>query len=331
MANQTRQRRRRRRSRNPYIESIRSLQRHAEAMTRGDFTKLGTPIAGPRPIEDLRRVIDVLGEHVEQFHRGLHASIAALTSAQETERGRIARELHDDTVQRLVAFGHSIDRVQHALQRDPALAQERLRQLRADVTASVQALRSLIADLRPPALDELGLLPAVEVLLRRISPEEPEVAIVVDGNARRLDPQSELAVFRIVQEAWNNIRQHAHARHARFTFAYTRNALVVTIEDDGRGLEAPDGPPSGWGLVGMRERAALVGGSLTMHSQPGKGTTVEVRMPYLGVGGRDPICGMEVGPDALQVEYDGTLYRFCSQACQDLFLTQPERYVQPVS
>jgi YHS domain-containing protein len=126
---------------------------------------------------------------------------------------------------------------------------------------------------------------------------------------------------------WNNIRRHAQARHARFTFDYTRNALVVRIEDDGKGF-IPAADHDGWGLVGMRERAALAGGSLAVQSSPGHGTQVEVRMPYLGVGGRDPICGMEVGPDALQTEYAGTLYRFCSQACHDLFVAHPERYVQ---
>jgi hypothetical protein len=89
----------------------------------------------------------------------------------------------------------------------------------------------------------------------------------------------------------------------------------VTIQDDGRGLPVRENAPPGWGLVGMRERAALVGGNLAIQSQPGNGTTIEVRVPYLSVGGRDPICGMEVGPDALSTEYDGTLYRFCSQAC----------------
>ncbi len=328
--NHTRNRRRRWRPPNPYREPIRALQRRAEAMTQGDFTMLSTPIDGPPEVEDLRRAIDVLGEHVEQFHRGMHASVAALTTAQEAERGRLARELHDDIVQRLIIFGHSIDRVQRALERDPALAHERLGQLRTDITATVQAVRAVIGDLRPPALEELGLLPAVEFLLGRATPDQPEVTMTVDGTVRRLDPQGELALFRIVQEAWSNIRRHAQAKHARFTFTYTRNALVVTVEDDGRGFTTPEGGPTGWGVIGMRERAALAGGSITVGSEPGQGTQIEVRMPYLGVGGRDPICGMEVGPDALQVEYEGTLYRFCSQACHDLFVAQPERYAQPV-
>jgi signal transduction histidine kinase/YHS domain-containing protein len=318
---------RRRRTPGLYRASIRELRRRAEAMTQGDFSTLGQPIDGPREVEDLRRAIDVLGEHVEQFHRGMHASVAALTTAQETERGRLARELHDDIVQRLIALGQGVDRAQRALDREPSSAQERLGQLRGDITTAVQAVRAVIGDLRPPALEELGLLPAVEFLLQRAEPGRPDVTIDIKGSTRRLDPQSELALFRIVQEAWNNIRRHAQATRARFTFDYTRNALVVTIEDDGRGF-VPDAGQAGWGLIGMRERAALVGGSIAVQSAPGHGTRVVVRMPYLGVGGRDPICGMEVGPDALHTEYEGTLYRFCSQACHDLFVAQPERYAQ---
>lgn len=326
--NHTRNHRRRRQPAKSYRDMIRELQRRAEKMTQGDFTTLGKPINGPREVESLRRTVDVLGEHVEQYHRGMHASVAALTTAQEAERGRLARELHDDIVQRLITFGHSVDRVQRALERDPALAHERLGQLRTDITSTVQAVRAVISDLRPPALEELGLLPAVEFLLGRASSEQLEIEVTVDGSIRRLDPQSELALFRIIQESWNNIRRHAQAKHARLSFNYTRNALIVIIEDDGRGFTAPENGQTGWGLIGMRERAALVGGNIVVHSEPGRGTKIEVRMSYLGIGGRDPICGMEVGPDALHTEYEGILYRFCSQACHDLFVAQPERYAQ---
>jgi signal transduction histidine kinase len=107
--------------------------------------------------------------------------------------------------------------VQRILDRDPALAHERPSKLRSDITAAVRDLRALVGDLRPPALEELGLIPAIEFLLWRADTEERagaekvEVAITVEGSVRRLDPPSELAVFRIIQEAWNNIRRHAHA------------------------------------------------------------------------------------------------------------------------
>jgi signal transduction histidine kinase len=112
MTNHARKRRREWRPRDPYSAAIQALQHRAEAMTRGDFATMGTPVIGPPGTDDLRRAIDVLGEHVQQFHRGMHASVGALTTAQGAERARLARELNDEPVQRLVTFGHSIDRVQ---------------------------------------------------------------------------------------------------------------------------------------------------------------------------------------------------------------------------
>ena len=300
-------------------------------MTRGDFSLLGQPVGGTKDVEDLRRAMDVLGAHVEQAQVGMQDYIAALTTAQEAERGRLARELHDDTVQRLVALGQGVERVQRILARDPQAAQERLTALRAEITAMIHAVRSMIGDLRPPALEELGLIPAIELLIQRSGDTLPQIAMTTQGEPRRLDPQSELALFRIIQEALNNVRQHARARHVRIVLAYGSSNLEVTIEDDGRGFAPPpDGSVSRgqFGLLGMQERAQLVGGSLAIESAPGQGTRITIRIPYPGVDGRDPICDMLVGPDAISVEYQGAIYRFCSQACRDLFLAQPERYAR---
>lgn len=308
------------------------LRRRAEAMTRGDFSALGRDLGADDVVENLRRAIDVLGMHTEQGLRSQHAYIAALSTAQEAERGRLARELHDDIVQQLIALGHSVDRTQRLLERDPAQAAERLHAVRANITALVGELRAIIGDLRPPALEELGLLPAVELLLQRGQESDPEVTLIVQGDERRLAPQSEIALFRIVQEAWSNMRRHAHARRADFTFSYRPDALVVTISDDGAGFtpqpeaDAPDGH---WGLRGMRERAGLIGGELTVTSQPNQGMRLEIRIPYPGVDDRDPVCGMAVGPNDIGVTHAGHVYRFCSPACRDLFQAQPERYVAP--
>jgi signal transduction histidine kinase/YHS domain-containing protein len=313
-----------------YTAALQELQRRAEALARGELNTLGAPVSDLPAVEELRRAIDVLGAHTEQGLRSQHAYIAALSTAQEAERGRLARELHDEIVQQLIALGHGVDRVQRLIERDPAQATERLQTMRASITALVDELRAIIGDLRPPALEELGLLPAVELLLGRGG--DPEVTLVVQGMQRRLAPQSELALFRILQEAWTNIRRHAQARRADVTFAYTPDALAVTIGDDGRGFmppldaEAPDGH---WGLRGMRERAELTGGTLTIRSQPGQGTSIVVHIPYPGVGGRDPVCGMPVGPAAIGAEHAGQLYRFCSPACRELFLAQPGQYVAP--
>jgi len=312
------------------VDILRALQRRAEAMAHGDLSMLGQPVSEIAAVEDLRRAIDVLGTHTEQGLRSQHAYIAALSTAQEAERARLARELHDEIVQQLIALGHGVDRVQRLVDRDPAQATERLQAMRASITALVDELRALIGDLRPPALAELGLLPAVELLLDRSGKDGPEVTLVVQGDERRLAPQSELALFRIVQEAWSNIRHHAQARRADFTFAYEHDGLHLTITDDGVGFVPPseaDAPDGHWGLRGMRERAELTGGTLDVASEPGRGARLHLCVPYPGVGGRDPVCGMMVEPDALGAEHAGELYRFCSLACRDLFLAQPAQYI----
>ena len=104
---------------------------------------------------------------------------------------------------------------------------------------------------------------------------------------------------------------------------------MVTIADDGTGFTPPmneEAPDGHWGLRGMRERTELTGGTLSVTSQPDHGTRIVVTIPYPGVGGRDPVCGMAVEPDALGAEFAGELYRFCSPACRDLFLAQPTHY-----
>ena len=315
-----------------HTSALRKLQRRAEMMAQGDLSALGQPVSDIPALEDLRRAIDVLGAHTEQGLRSQHRYIAALSTAQEAERSRLARELHDEIVQQLIALGHSVDRVQRLLGRDPAQATERLQTMRASITALVDELRAIIGDLRPPALEELGLLPAVELLLERSGEGGPEVTLVVQGDERRLAPQSELALFRIVQEAWSNIRRHAKARQADFTFVYNDDGLYVTISDDGVGfvpLSDTQAPGGHWGLRGMRERAELTGGTLTVSSQPAQGTRIHLCIPYPGVHGRDPVCGMPVGPEAIGAEYAGQLYRFCSPACRDLFLAQPMQYTAP--
>src|SRR5512144_2953866 len=122
---------------------LRALQRRAEALTRGDLSAIGQPVSDIPAIEDLRRALDVLGAHTEQGLRSQHAYIAALSTAQEAERARLARELHDEIVQQLIALGHGVDRVQRLLERDPRQAAERLRAMRASITALVDELRTI--------------------------------------------------------------------------------------------------------------------------------------------------------------------------------------------
>jgi signal transduction histidine kinase/YHS domain-containing protein len=311
---------------------LHALQQRASAMAHGDLSAAGQPVSDNAAVEDLRRAIDVLGAHTAQGLRQQHAYIAALSTAQEAERGRLARELHDDVVQQLIALVQGVDRVQRLMERDPSQAAERLREMRTGMTTLVEELRAVIGALRPPALEELGLLPALELLFQRNSGAAPAVSLTVTGAPRRLAPQSELALFRIAQEAWSNILRHAQARRVTVTLDYTRDWLLATIADDGVGFAPPaakSAPDGHWGVRGMRERAELAGGHLHVMSRPGHGTRIEMHIPYPGVGDRDPVCGMAVEPDAIGVEHDGELYRFCSPACRDLFVARPGHYVAP--
>src|SRR5689334_20329201 len=163
------------------VDILRALQRLAEAMAQGDLSMLGQPVSEIHAMEDLRRAIDVLGTHTEQGLRSQHAYIAALSTAQEAERSRLARELHDEVVQQLIALGHGVDRTQRLMERDPAEVTQRLQSMRDSITTLVGELRAIIGALRPPALNELGLLPAVELLLQHSGEEAPEISLVVQG------------------------------------------------------------------------------------------------------------------------------------------------------
>jgi len=149
----------------------------------------------------------------------------------------------------------------------------------------VSNLRSLIADLRPASLDELGVEAALESLIDRVrttSGLQVQYAIELpdggDGAATRLDPEIEATVYRLVQEALTNTTKHAGAESVSVTVATRGDGLEIEIRDDGRGFDS-GAPAAGFGLLGMRERLALVGGSLDVAGAAGQGTTVRARIP----------------------------------------------------
>jgi signal transduction histidine kinase len=207
-------------------------------------------------------------------------------AAAEEERRRWARELHDETLQGLAAI-----RIQlAAARRSPggAAVAGPLTAAIEQLEGEIHGLRALIAELRPAALDELGIGPAIEALAVR-TPElgGPAVELALDLRSERLDPEVETAAYRIVQEALTNATKHSGARHARVEVADGGAALTVVVRDDGRGFEHGE-QPAGFGLVGMRERADLLGGHLELDAEPGVGTVVRAVLP---VRRRSPVAG----------------------------------------
>ncbi|HEY4690502.1 MAG TPA: sensor histidine kinase [Anaerolineae bacterium] len=206
-----------------------------------------------------------------------------VVAAQESERQRIARELHDETGQALTAIGLGLRGASTTLYQDVEKVARNLRELEGLVGRALNELQRLIADLRPSHLDDLGLPAALRWYAGEVQSRVPlQVNVEVAGEPRPMPSAVNTALFRVVQEALTNVVKHAQAKTATVRLAYQPGAVGVQVEDDGRGFDigtlANPNRPS-WGLLGMEERATLVGGQFGLYSQPGKGTRVEVVIP----------------------------------------------------
>jgi signal transduction histidine kinase len=202
-------------------------------------------------------------------------------TAQEDERKRIARELHDETSQSLAALAMGIDAAAEAIRGG---GHPRLDEVKSIATRTLEDVHRLIFDLRPSVLDDLGLLSAIEWYAdRTLRKRGISVRCEFEELGERLSPEMETALFRICQEALSNVARHAEADSVLVELGVDDRELRVSVEDDGRGFdpEAPvtDEKRKHWGLLGVRERAELLGGSATIESAVGKGTRVEVRIP----------------------------------------------------
>jgi signal transduction histidine kinase len=200
-------------------------------------------------------------------------------AATEAERRRWARELHDETLQSLAALRLGLSAARRAKD-DPAAIEALLADAVGQLDREIATLRGLITELRPAALDELGLHAAVTALAdrsRRLG-LEVDVDVATPGDGPLADGDTEIAIYRIVQEALSNARKHGGAERAVATVAREGEAIVVTVRDDGAGFD-PAAATGGFGLVGMRERTELLDGTLQIDSAPGQGTTVTVTLP----------------------------------------------------
>lgn len=205
-----------------------------------------------------------------------HTLQRAVLAAREDERKRCARELHDDTLQALAAL-----RVQLAAARraeSPELLRHALDGAVDELGREIANLRSLITDLRPAALDELGLRSALQTLCERtFALHGLKVCSVVQVEPGRLSAEAETAVYRVVQEALTNVARHAGADLARVSVIERGDQVHVEVRDDGHGFDPAAAHP-GFGLLGMRERIALAGGRLDLDSSPA-GTAIVVTLP----------------------------------------------------
>jgi signal transduction histidine kinase len=267
------------------LRVVRPLQRLRQQAARlGDLNALQTPVGGIQEITDLQHTLVDMASRLQHAQATLRDYIGAITRAQEDERFRLARDLHDDTVQALIALNQRVQMVQRALRRDPDLADQRLRELRDMADQIIMDVRRMIQDVRPTYLSDLGLVAALRALVQHAASTDLEAAFEVEGEPRRLDDDMELGLYRIAQEAVNNTTKHARARHLTVKLAFAPDAVCLTVQDDGQGFVVPDNLLSlvnsgSYGLVGISERAQLANGALSLVSGEQRGTTLSVRVP----------------------------------------------------
>jgi two-component system NarL family sensor kinase len=202
--------------------------------------------------------------------------------AQEEERRRLATEIHDGVTQKLISTWYRLQACGSSLRADPDRAEGELATARELVDAALEEARVAIYDLRPSILDDLGLAPSLRTLAFQQLQGEVEIELEVEDGVS-LPSHHEVALYRIAQEAVTNIRKHADASRVSLALREEPGSVLLLVRDDGRGFvaESPHapGPATSFGLMGMNERASLVGGHLTVRSAPGQGTELELRIP----------------------------------------------------
>lgn len=264
------------------IQPLQKLEARTVALSWGDFDAINEPVGGIPEIRRLQRELREMARKVQAAQEGLRDYIGAITSAQEDERLRIARELHDDTLQAVIALKQRLQLTQKTI-KEPR-ARQSLVELESLAEQTIENLRRFTRALRPIYLEDLGLVTALEMLAREIAQNH---ALHVDfhkiGPERRLAPEVELSLYRIAQEALNNVVKHAQATHASLTLTFMPQFVELTVSDNGVGFTVPQSPtdlaPAGhFGLLGMHERASLIGGRLEIESAPGNGTRLRVRV-----------------------------------------------------
>lgn len=269
------------------VRPLQELDRRAARVAWGDFDAVEQPVGGVQEIDDLRVTLAQMAERIRSYQSGMRDYLSAITQGQEEERTRLAHELHDVSIQGLIALKQRGQMALKALGSDPARATARLQELNSLIDEEIAGLRRLIGDLRPIYLEDLGFVPALEMLPRQMQEHYGlALRLAVRGDPVRLAPDIELAAYRIVQQALANVATHARARNVWLDVTFDSDHLTLVVRDDGVGFIPPEQPADlahqgHFGLMGMRERALLYGGQLSIISAPGQGATITARLPLL--------------------------------------------------
>jgi two-component system sensor histidine kinase UhpB len=259
------------------------LRRRLEPMGRLVETMSSVDLATPGKradvtrgaADEVRRLSADFNRMLERLEHERRESGRAVLRAQEVERSRIAQDLHDEVNQALTAI---LLRLSATISDAPPALQEELRETQALATQAMEELLHLARELRPTALDDHGLVPALTSQVAAFGERTGiRSSFRRHGTVPPLSDEEQLVIYRVTQESLSNVAQHAGARHVDVELSFV-GRTVLRIRDDGRGFKTPQNGRARLGVSGMRERALLVGGHLTIFSEPGDGTTIELTM-----------------------------------------------------
>lgn len=251
------------------------LERLIAAMEQIDSSHGATrPPLPPGETDEVARLHRTFELMLDRLDAERNRTSAAVLGAQEAERARIARDLHDEANQALTGV---LLRLKATTEHAPPELREELRETREAVAQAMTELLQLARDLRPTALDDLGLSAALRTKVAEFSRRTGVKAdLELSAGIDDLGADEQIVIYRIVQESLSNIAQHAEADHVQVALARTNGTTTARVTDDGRGFAAPSS--EGLGLAGMHERVMLVGGSLEVRSRPGAGTSIELQL-----------------------------------------------------
>jgi two-component system sensor histidine kinase UhpB len=252
------------------------LIEYVEAVDPAEASELDLPVGSGAAAEEVNRLTASFRRLLARVETERQRSGRLVLRAQEEERRRLARDLHDEVNQALTAI---LLRLQALSQSAPPDLSDELGEVKRLVNQAMGELLQLARQLRPTALDDHGLLPALENHVRRFASQTGiDTDLQTTGETGELAPDQEIAVYRVAQEALANVARHADASRVQVKLEASSDALRLRVRDDGRGFDS-NRRRTGLGLDGMAERARLVGGELTINSRPGSGTELVMRVP----------------------------------------------------
>jgi two-component system sensor histidine kinase DegS len=214
-----------------------------------------------------------------------HSDLVRVIEAQEHERQRLARQIHDGPAQSLTNLILQAEICERLFDTDPAQARVELGNLKNTVNTTFQKTRDFILTLRPMMLDDLGLVPTLKQYVQDFEEKtQLSINLAVAGREIRLPTHGQVTIFRLIQELLTNVQRHAHATHVQVTLDYRQDRVVASVEDDGSGfdvseLQSATQPHTGLGLPTIQERAEMLGGNVYIESRIGRGTRVRIEIP----------------------------------------------------